>query len=192
VDSPGEKKLKSANYDLVAELESINLQLNMLNNELSKLKEKDVNVYRSIYETEPPIEKGSYTDNAKMLEKYSALRKLPNSELLIELTQKLDKIQALYAQQNKSFDQLLMLAKTKKDFLARIPAIQPVANKKLERIVIDQQFFINDCIANYKQIDLLADKIDITLCVHSDPEFLGLMEEIKSLQATMKQYTDNR
>lgn len=134
VDSPGEKELKSANYDLVAELESINLQLNMLNNELSKLKEKDVNVYRSIYETEPPAEKGSYADNAKMLEKYSALRKLPNSELLIELTQKLDKIQALYAQQNKSFDQLLMLAKTKKDFLARIPAIQPVANKKLERI----------------------------------------------------------
>jgi hypothetical protein len=65
-------------------------------------------------------------------------------------------------------------------------------NKKLERIVIDQQMFINDCVANYKQIDLLADKIDKTLWVQSDPEFLGLMEEIKSLQATMKQYTDNR
>jgi hypothetical protein len=52
--------------------------------------------------------------------------------------------------------------------------------------------FINDCVANYKQIDLLADKIDKTMWVQSDPEFLGLMEEIKSLQATMKQYTDNR
>ena len=51
VDSPGEKKLKSANYDLVAELESINLQLNMLNNELSKLKEKDAeSVYISVLE----------------------------------------------------------------------------------------------------------------------------------------------
>jgi hypothetical protein len=65
-------------------------------------------------------------------------------------------------------------------------------NKKLERIVIDQQMFINDCVANYKQIDLLADKIDKTMWVQSDPEFLGLMEEIKSLQSTMKQYTDNR
>jgi hypothetical protein len=65
-------------------------------------------------------------------------------------------------------------------------------NKKLERIVIDQQLFINDCVANYKQIDLLADKIDKTMWVQSDPEFLGLMEEIKSLQSTMKQYTDNR
>jgi hypothetical protein len=65
-------------------------------------------------------------------------------------------------------------------------------NKKLEKIVIDQQIFINDCVANYKQIDLLADKIDKTMWVQSDPEFLGLMEEIKSLQATMKQYTDNR
>jgi hypothetical protein len=65
-------------------------------------------------------------------------------------------------------------------------------NKKLEKIVIDQQMFINDCVANYKQIDLLADKIDKTMWVQSDPEFLGLMEEIKSLQATIKQYTDNR
>lgn len=65
-------------------------------------------------------------------------------------------------------------------------------NKKLEKIVIDQQMFINECISSYKQIDLLADKIDKTMWVQSDPEFLGLMEEIKTLQATMKQYTDNK
>jgi len=65
-------------------------------------------------------------------------------------------------------------------------------NKKLEKIVIDQQMFINECISSYKQIDLLADKIDKTMWVQSDPEFLGLMEEIKTLQSTMKQYTDNK
>lgn len=65
-------------------------------------------------------------------------------------------------------------------------------NKKLEKIVIDQQMFINECISSYKQIDLLADKIDKTMWVQSDPEFLGLMEEIKTLQGTMKQYTDNK
>jgi len=64
--------------------------------------------------------------------------------------------------------------------------------KKLEKIVIDQQMFINECISSYKQIDLLADKIDKTMWVQSDPEFLGLMEEIKTLQSTMKQYTDNK
>lgn len=65
-------------------------------------------------------------------------------------------------------------------------------NKKLEDIVVRQQLFINDALSAYKEIDLLADKIDKTLWVQSDPEFLQLMEEIKSLQAMLKQYTENK
>lgn len=134
VDSPGEKKLKSANSDLQAEIENINQQIGFLSNSISKLKEKDVNVYRSIYETDPPKESNIGDPNPETLEKYNKLRKLPNSELLIELNKKLDELKLLYAKQDKSYDQLLMLAKDKKEFLAKIPAIQPVANKKLERI----------------------------------------------------------
>jgi uncharacterized membrane protein YukC len=63
-------------------------------------------------------------------------------------------------------------------------------NRKLEDIVVSQQNFINEVMINYKQIDLLADKIDKTLWVQSDPEFLQLMEEIKALQASIKQYTE--
>lgn len=65
-------------------------------------------------------------------------------------------------------------------------------NKKLEDMVVRQQLFINDALSAYKEIDLLADKIDKTLWVQSDPEFLQLMEEIKSLQAMLKQYTENK
>lgn len=65
-------------------------------------------------------------------------------------------------------------------------------NKKLEDLVIKQQIFINEAISNYKQIDLLVDKIDKTLWVQSDPEFLQLMEEIKNLQLLMKQYTESK
>ena len=65
-------------------------------------------------------------------------------------------------------------------------------NKKLENMVISQQVFINDTLDSYKQIDLLADKIDKTLWVQSDPEFLALMEEIKTLQTTMKTYTESK
>ena len=61
-------------------------------------------------------------------------------------------------------------------------------NKKLEDMVVRQQLFINDALSIYKDIDLLADKIDKTLWVQSDPEFLQLMEEIKSLQGILKQY----
>lgn len=65
-------------------------------------------------------------------------------------------------------------------------------NKKLEDMVVRQQLFINDAMASYKEIDLLADKIDKTLWVQSDPEFLQLMEEIKNLQAMLKQYTETK
>lgn len=65
-------------------------------------------------------------------------------------------------------------------------------NKKLEDMVVRQQLFINDALSAYKEIDLLADKIDKTLWVQSDPEFLQLMEEIKSLQGMLKQYTETK
>lgn len=63
-------------------------------------------------------------------------------------------------------------------------------NRKLEDMVVRQQLFINDVMVNYKEIDLLVDKIDKTLWVQSDPEFLQLIEEMKNLQSLIKQYTE--
>tara|TARA_R110000868_G_scaffold17175_2_gene75790 strand:+ start:854 stop:1129 length:276 start_codon:yes stop_codon:yes gene_type:complete len=65
-------------------------------------------------------------------------------------------------------------------------------NKKLENMVVKQQLFINEVMANYKEIDLLVDKIDKTLWVQSDPEFLQLIEEMKNLQGMIKQYTESK
>ena len=65
-------------------------------------------------------------------------------------------------------------------------------NRKLENMVVKQQLFINEVMANYKEIDLLVDKIDKTLWVQSDPEFLQLIEEMKNLQGIIKQYTETK
>ena len=65
-------------------------------------------------------------------------------------------------------------------------------NRKLENMVVKQQLFINEVMANYKEIDLLVDKIDKTLWVQSDPEFLQLIEEMKNLQSVIKQYTESK
>lgn len=65
-------------------------------------------------------------------------------------------------------------------------------NRKLENMVVKQQLFINEVMANYKEIDLLVDKIDKTLWVQSDPEFLQLIEEMKNLQGMIKQYTESK
>jgi len=65
-------------------------------------------------------------------------------------------------------------------------------NRKLENMVVKQQLFINEVMANYKEIDLLVDKIDKTLWVQSDPEFIQLIEEMKTLQNVIKQYTESK
>jgi hypothetical protein len=65
-------------------------------------------------------------------------------------------------------------------------------NRKLENMVVKQQLFINEVMANYKEIDLLVDKIDKTLWVQSDPEFIQLIEEMKNLQNVIKQYTESK
>jgi murein DD-endopeptidase MepM/ murein hydrolase activator NlpD len=133
VDTPDEKKVKSANSDLTAEIENLNQRISDLGNELNRLRIKDNTVYRSIYESEPVNDK-VWLSSFEKSEKFNELRKLPNSELLTELNERLLKLQKQFVAQNKSFDQLLSMAQNKKEYLARIPAIQPVANKKLERI----------------------------------------------------------
>ena len=133
VDTPAEKQLKSANVDISAELENLNQRIAGLNQELNKLKTKDNSVYRAIYESEP-VKDQSWQESFTSSEKYNELRKLPNAQLLIELNTKLDKLNSDFKVQSASFDQLLNMAQNKKEYLSRIPAIQPVANKKLERI----------------------------------------------------------
>ena len=65
-------------------------------------------------------------------------------------------------------------------------------NKKLEDLVINQQNFINDFLDMSKSIDKAADKIDATIWVQSDPEFLQLMETVKEIQSAIKKYTDSK
>lgn len=133
VDTPTEKKLKSENTDVIAELEHLNQRVNILNAELNKLRTKDNTVYRAIYES-APVNDNSWQSSLQNSEQYNELRRLPNAELLVELNQKLDKLNHAFKVQSSSFDQLLSIAKNKKDYLSRIPAIQPVSNKTLERI----------------------------------------------------------
>ena len=133
VDTPTEKKMKSENVDFIAELEHLNQRVAAMNAELEKLRAKDNTVYRAIYES-APVAGNSWKQSFQNSEKYDELRKLPNAELLTELNTNLDKLSHDYKAQSASFDQLLSIAQNKKDYLSRIPAIQPVSNRKLERI----------------------------------------------------------
>lgn len=133
LESPKERMLER-------ELDQYGLQYKILNDRLaqvqsvvSDLQDRDDNIYRVIFESEPipsSVRKAGFggTDRYEKLEGYK------NSEIIKSTTQKLDMITSQLYVQSKSYDEVFELAKKKEDMMASIPAIQPISNKKLRRI----------------------------------------------------------
>lgn len=133
MESPKERMLKR-------EIEQYKLQYSILNNRLGQvqavvndLQDRDDNIYRVIFESEPipsAVRKAGFGGS----DKYSKLEGYKNSEIIKNTTQKLDVITSQLYVQSKSFDEVYELAKRKEEMVASIPAIQPVSNKNLMHI----------------------------------------------------------
>lgn len=63
-------------------------------------------------------------------------------------------------------------------------------NKKLETMVFTQQIFIDQIKGCMKEINTCANQIDSKLWVQSDPEFLGLMENVKQMQTLINDFIE--
>jgi hypothetical protein len=63
-------------------------------------------------------------------------------------------------------------------------------NKKLERMVVNQQFFIDGMKDCMKEINTAANLIDSKLWVQSDPEFISLIENVKQMQAKINNFIE--
>lgn len=61
-------------------------------------------------------------------------------------------------------------------------------NKKLETMVLTQQIFIDQIKGCMREINSCANQIDSKLWVQSDPEFLGLMENVKVMQSRINDF----
>jgi len=133
LDSPKERMMRR-------EIDHYKLQYAMLNDRLDQvhavvadLQQRDDNIYRVIFESEPipsSVRKAGYGG----ADRYARMEGYKNSEIIINTTRKLDQITSQLYVQSKSFDEVFNLAKRKEELLAAIPAIQPVANKDLRRI----------------------------------------------------------
>lgn len=133
LDSPKERMLKR-------ELEQYELQYKILNDRLNKvqavvtdIQDRDDNIYRVIFESEPipsSIRKAGFGG----ADRYEKLEGYKNSEIIKGTTKKLDMITSQLYVQSKSYDEVFELAKRKEEMMASIPAIQPVSNKDLRRI----------------------------------------------------------
>jgi len=133
LDSPKERMMQR-------EIDQYKLQYAILNDRLEKvqavvsdLHERDDNIYRVIFESEPipsSVREAGYGG----ADRYARLEGYKNSDIIINTTRKLDHLTSQLYVQSKSFDEVFALAKRKEELIAAIPAIQPVSNKDLQRI----------------------------------------------------------
>jgi len=131
-NSPKEKILKR-------EIEQLSIQYNLINREmvnvervLEDLQNTDDNLYRTIFGAEPiPATLRRGGEGGRNI--YKNLEGYDNSQLVIETTGQLNRIQRQLYLQSKSFDEIIEMAQRKEDMLRSIPAIMPISNKDLTR-----------------------------------------------------------
>jgi murein DD-endopeptidase MepM/ murein hydrolase activator NlpD len=131
-ETPRSKALKRENKRLLTQYELLQKDLEKIENVLNELQQRDDNIYRVIFESEPipsSIRRAGFGGSNR----YSELEDLNNAELIIETSRKMDIISKQAYIQSKSYDDVLKLALDKEQMLASIPAIQPIANKDLKR-----------------------------------------------------------
>jgi len=133
-DSPKERQLLRENEYLKIQYEILKRRVDLLAAVLEDLQKRDDNIYRVIFEAEP------IADNIRKagfggVNRYKSLEGFDNSQIVIEATKKIDRLAKQMYIQSKSFDEVFKLAKNKEAMLASIPAIQPISNKDLTRVI---------------------------------------------------------
>lgn len=122
------------------ELENAKLNYELLNNRLKRdeailkeIAERDDNIYR-LYFGANPIPQELRNAGFGGINRYRDLEGFENSEMIIETSEKLDKLTKQIVVQSKSLDEIASLAERKEELLATIPAIQPIKNSDLKRM----------------------------------------------------------
>lgn len=115
------------------QIEDLNQQIDTLELFAADLQDRDDNVYRSIFGAEP------FPDHLRRSgvggsDRYKAVKGYDNSEDIIEIQKRINRLQRALVAQSKSYEEVYELAKSKDTMLGCIPAIQPVSNKDLKRL----------------------------------------------------------
>lgn len=146
IDSPKEKILKQElkNYELQTRL--LNSKVDRLYATLEELKDKDATIYRAIFEADPV----NYKTKQNQVNDYKDLEGFESSEGLILLSKRVESLSQQVDIQTKSMKELAKLAANKTEFLACIPAIQPVTNKNLRSMASGFGYRLHPIYKTYK------------------------------------------
>lgn len=125
VDSPKEKDLKTEISFMKKQYRLLNDQISVYDKILNNMKERDDNVYRMMFSMDP-IDSYVWEGGVGGSEKFKNLKNFNNSMLMVEVSQKMDKLGRQMAIQSQSLDTISIMLDEKEKMLAAIPSIRPV------------------------------------------------------------------
>jgi len=133
VGSPQEKILERRYAILQDHFEEMNDSLKSMELQMHELEKRDNDVYRAIFEANP-IPDSVRAKAIEMKQEVEFVESLGGNALVRSIHNSLNNLSSRIRMQQASYKEVDELLKTKESILAHTPAIQPVANKDLERI----------------------------------------------------------
>lgn len=131
-ESPKEIILNNEVQELEYYYETLNKKIEQLSKIVNDIEYRDDNIYRSVLGAEP-IDKNIRQAGVGGADRYGEIRskKINNQDLIIKLSEGVDKLKRKIFLETKSLDEVVQLARNKEKMFASIPAIQPISNKQL-------------------------------------------------------------
>ncbi|MFM8976672.1 MAG: M23 family metallopeptidase [Bacteroidota bacterium] len=124
LDSPKEKKLKEELAEMELRYEALDERTRLMRAALKDLEQRDLNIYRVIFEADPIP-----SESIKAQEQINAYKYLARYEygpLMATTSLKIDALSREMVAQSKSYDELSRHIKNKNALLEAMPAIQPM------------------------------------------------------------------
>lgn len=132
-ETPKDKILTREIEVMALNYKVLNKKLDLMNEVLTAIENRDNNIYR-IYFNTSPISEEERKAGFGGVNRYKDLQGFNNSELIENTTKRVDVLTKELVIQSKSLDEIVALAKQKEKLLAAIPAIQPVKNEDLKHM----------------------------------------------------------
>lgn len=132
-ETPKDKLLTGELENMKINYQLLNKKVDVMEEALGAIEERDNNVYRTYFNT-APISEEERKAGFGGVNRYKTLEGYNNSDLVINTTKKIDRMMKEMAIQSESLNEIVKLGKQKEKLLASIPAIQPVKNEDLKRM----------------------------------------------------------
>lgn len=141
VDMPSEYKLRHSVDKMRAEYELLTEHYDSLNLVLDNVVDRDENVFRKLFESNPYDLSADYKN--RCYELHSSLVTMDNDQLQAVLGSRLQKADDVVAKLNRSVDDLSYAVSTNVLSIDCVPSIQPVNNKQLTLLAAGKKPLIN-------------------------------------------------